>query len=288
MIHIGLFEGIGGFSIAAHEAGWQTVATCEIADFPRSVLKHHLPKAYHHQDIHTLTYDTINTELSARFGQNWRHRDVVLTGGWPCQPFSDMGKRKGDQDERHLWPEMLRTIREIRPAWVVGENVLGLVNWSAGMVFEQVCSDLEAEGYQVQAYVIPAAGCGAPHTRERVWVVAYNAANANRNGLEGGVPTDIDRQQPCSQGDSQERVSLYRNEIPFEGFPTQSPVCAGNDGLSEELDNRTLLEGKKRRGEHHAYNHWRRESVKAYGNAIAPPVALQIFKTINDFNQQTK
>lgn len=97
----------------------------------------------------------------------------MLTGGFPCQPFSLAGKRKGTADDRYLWPAMLGVVRTVRPRWVVGENVLGIVNWSQGMVFEQVCADLEAAGYEVQAYLIPAAGVGAPHLRYRTWFVAH-------------------------------------------------------------------------------------------------------------------
>ena len=98
----------------------------------------------------------------------------IITGGFPCQPFSMAGKRKGTEDERHLWPQMLRAIREIQPRWVVGENVSGIVNWDGGVVFEQVHTDLESQGYEVQAYILPACGVNAPHRRDRVWFVAKN------------------------------------------------------------------------------------------------------------------
>ena len=106
----------------------------------------------------------------------WNGRIDVLTGGFPCQPYSQAGKRLGTEDDRDKWPEMLRAVREIQPTWVVGENVLGLTNWNGGMVFEQVQADLEAEGYEVQSYVLPAAGVGAPHQRYRVFIVAYSTS----------------------------------------------------------------------------------------------------------------
>jgi len=170
---ISLFSGIGGFELAAEWAGWQNVVSCEINPFGRQVLKHYWPNAYHHDDIKTLTFEKIDYELKQRFGENWNADDIVLTGGFPCQPYSAAGKRLGKEDERHLWPEMLRIIREVQPKWVVGENVLGLVNWSGGLVFEEVQADLESEGYEVQPYVLPAAGVNAPHKRDRVWFVAY-------------------------------------------------------------------------------------------------------------------
>jgi len=175
MIHIGLFEGIGGFSIAAKAAGWHTLATCEINPFGQQVLKYYWPDAYYHGDIKTLTYDTINDELSARFGRNWRDQPVIITGGFPCQPYSLAGKRLGKEDDRHLWPEMLRIIREVSPEWVVGENVFGLVNWNGGLVFDEVQADLEAAGYEVQPFILPACGVNAPHKRERVWFIAHRA-----------------------------------------------------------------------------------------------------------------
>ena len=170
---ISLFSGIGGFELAAEWAGWQNVVSCETNPFGRQVLNHYWPNAYHHDDIKTLTFEKIDYELKQRFGANWNADDIVLTGGFPCQPYSAAGKRLGKEDERHLWPEMLRIIREVQPKWVVGENVLGLVNWSGGLVFEEVQADLESEGYEIQPYVLPAASVNAPHKRDRVWFVAF-------------------------------------------------------------------------------------------------------------------
>lgn len=124
-------------------------------------MKYHFPESEQYEDIRTTDFTV------------WRDRVDVLTGGFPCQPFSLAGKRKGTADDRYLWPAMLGVVRTVRPRWVVGENVLGIVNWSQGMVFEQVCTDLEAAGYEVQAYLIPAAGVGAPHLRYRTWFVAH-------------------------------------------------------------------------------------------------------------------
>jgi DNA (cytosine-5)-methyltransferase 1 len=174
MIHISTFSGIGGFDRAAEWMGWKNIASCEINPFSRKVLEYYWPESYHHDDIHTLTYKKLDEELKKRFGAQWRSDDIVLSGGFPCQPYSTAGKRLGKEDDRHLWPEMLRLIRELRPTWVVGENVRGLINWNEGLVFEEVQADLEAEGYEVQPFLLPAAGVGAPHRRDRVWFVAYN------------------------------------------------------------------------------------------------------------------
>lgn len=163
LTHIGLFAGIGGFELAARWAGWETVAWCEKDPFCQAVLNYHFPNAEALSDIKTTDF----TKYAGKID--------VLAGGFPCQPYSLSGKRLGKADDRHLWPEMLRAIREIAPRWVVGENVYGLINWNAGVVFEEVQADLENEGYQVQAYLLPAVGVDAPHKRYRVWFVAYRA-----------------------------------------------------------------------------------------------------------------
>ena len=350
MIHIGLFEGIGGFSSAAKMAGWETLATCEINPFGQRVFKHYWPGAYHHGDIKTLTYETINAELSARYGTDWRKEPVIITGGFPCQPYSVAGKRRGKEDDRHLWPEMLRVIREVSPEWVVGENVFGLVNWDGGLVFDEVQSDLEAAGYEVQPFILPACGVNAPHKRERVWFVAHRTSklqhgddrrkcrdkrreNVQQEDRKANTiqPTAISKNgttsyshhhgphgtkngQSDNQGDNRRssgahatvepsrccgsavdsdtnHKGLERSErgcphgewngeeapgsvaecakIPaWDQWPTQPPVCGGNDGIPTGLVGITVPKHRS-------------ESLKAYGNAIVPQVAYQIFKVIN-------
>jgi DNA (cytosine-5)-methyltransferase 1 len=389
---ISLFSGIGGFELAGEWAGWQNVVSCEINPFGRKVLEYYWPNAYHHDDIKTLTFEKIDYELTQRFGAKWNADDIILTGGFPCQPYSAAGKRLGKEDERHLWPQMLRIIREVQPKWVVGENVLGLVNWSDGLVFEEVQADLESEGYEVQPYVLPAASVNAPHKRDRVWFVAYsdhkgrscgsgqiqetngeipkrdnnaepcntgsgNAPDTDYNGyattkngqglgegndrnktgqnyaieFEGravsdGVAPDTDNvrlqqwKTPRTLGEAQKEIfgqghkpsmriktnecfgnpadteskgswgelqqrqgkgqfgrQNSRNEhIPnWDNFPTKSPICTGNDGLSTELDGIT-------------FSKWRNESIKAGGNAIVPQVVYQIFKAINEYQPKTQ
>lgn len=311
MTHASLFSGIGGFDLAAEWAGWTNAFNCEIDPFCRKILKYHFPDAEQYGDIRTADFAV------------WRDRIDVLTGGFPCQPFSLAGKRKGTEDDRYLWPEMLRVIRTVRPHWVVGENVYGIVNWSEGMVFEQVCSDLEAAGYEVQPYIIPACGVGAPHRRDRCWFVAYRTdagIETMREGQDGvhavGVAADADCnrcrigayqpesvsgscgtsdigpfgqdgpvadtygqrchefQSPGQPSQTQERIAQNGNakrRIPnWNGFPTESPVCDRNDGFPGELADLS-------------FPAWCRESIKACGNAIVPQVALQIFETINKY-----
>jgi hypothetical protein len=151
MTHGSSFSGIGGFDLAAEWVGWQNLFNCEIDLFCQTVLKHHFPNAEQFTDIRTADFAV------------YRGLIDVFTGGFPCQSFSVAGKRKGTEDDRYLWPEMLGVIRVVRPRWVVGENVYGIVSWSDGLVFEQVCADLEAEGYEVQPYVLPACGVDTGH-----------------------------------------------------------------------------------------------------------------------------
>lgn len=180
MTHASLFSGIGGFDLAAERAGWTNLFHCEIDPFCRRVLKYHFPDTIQYEDIRTTDFTL------------WRDRIDVLTGGFPCQPFSVAGKRQGTADDRYLWPEMLRAVRAVRPRWVVGENVYGIVNWSGGMVFDQVCADLEDAGFAVLAFVLPACAVGAPHRRDRTWFVAHRADAGPQavHGRENGIHAD--------------------------------------------------------------------------------------------------
>ena len=219
-LHASLFSGIGGFDLAAEWAGWENAFNCEIDPFCRQVLKYHFPNAVQYEDIKTTDFTV------------WRGKIDVLTGGFPCQPFSTAGKRKGTADNRYLWPEMLRAIREISPRWIVGENVLGIINWSRGLVFERVHADLEAEGYEVQAFVLPACGVGAPHLRYRIWFVAHraDAGTESMRERENGFRSD-------------------RNASNSENYG-----CRTRDGEGCEIRERNVLpgeqEGREIRGEH--------------------------------------
>jgi DNA (cytosine-5)-methyltransferase 1 len=378
MRHGSLFSGIGGFDLASEWMGWENVFHCEWNPFGQKVLNYYWPKAISYHDI-------TKTDFSIHRG-----KIDIITGGFPCQPYSMAGKRKGKEDERHLWPEMLRCIREVQPTWIVGENVLGLVNWNEGMVFEEVQADLEAEGYTVQPYVLPAASVNAPHRRDRVWFVAYsdhkgrspgfsevqskdgevsewhnNAQfshssiqrvftdstsisegtdklrsirskdeeigregsqaiyNATRsNGFEGDATyseckglqgcTDyrevrskkgemgregdklaikshsVFNQSNASDSEKQRLEGMRREKGGYselcggfygiqdwQNFPTSSPICSRNDGISDRLDSIT-------------FSKWRAESIKAGGNAIVPQVVHQIFKAIQQYNDLEK
>ena len=375
MKHIGLFEGIGGFSYAVKLMGWETKAWCEWNEFGQKVLRYHFPEAEGFGDITKTDFKKYANTID------------ILTGGFPCQPYSTAGKRLGKEDERHLWPEMLRAIREIQPCWVIGENVHGLVSWNGGLVFHEVQTDLEVEGYEVWPVILPACAINAPHRRDRVWFIAYshNARANYRSGIDGngqeenkgrqgqpqpefgqdsgnGIATNsISKRtgskngkisnegrgtgedwgesirqtygQACTSGidtastngatentngirwtgnerkeepserkqwefiaGNNERIQTNNGKAGFtsntdaagqrwnewqsqsegnlwEQFPTQSPLCSGDDGIPRELDGIT-------------FSKWRNESLKAFGNAIVPQVALQLLKTIAQMSNE--
>lgn len=162
LTHLSLFSGIGGLDLAAEWAGFRTVGQCEWADYPRAVLEKHWPGLPRWRDIRTLTKESF-------YEQTGLHTVDVISGGFPCQPFSVAGKQRGKDDDRYLWPEMLRVIHELQPPWVIGENVPGIVN----LALDQVLADLETEGYEVQCFLVPACGVDAPHKRNRIVIVAY-------------------------------------------------------------------------------------------------------------------
>jgi DNA (cytosine-5)-methyltransferase 1 len=165
LTHLSLFSGIGGIDIAAEWAGFTTIGQCEFADYPYKVLQKHWPDVPKWRDIRDLT--------GGDFYEQTGHKTVdIISGGFPCQPFSVAGKRRGKADDRYLWPEMCRVISEIRPAWVLGENVPGIVN----LALDQVLADLEGQGYTCQTFNIPACGVDAPHKRARIAIVAYSGS----------------------------------------------------------------------------------------------------------------
>lgn len=396
MTHASLFSGIGGAEIAATWMGWGNAFHCEINPFGRKVLEYWYPNSISYEDI-------TKTDFT-----EWRGRIDVLTAGFPCQPFSLAGQRKGADDDRYLWPQVVRAVHEIRPAWVVGENVAGIltmvqpgeeaevgseaslfgegdtkrVSLRQEFVIETVCRDLEREGYSVRPFVIPACAVGAPHRRDRVWIVArrsasYTSCNGNSgrpgqlrqkerrpqegmyaepfehgglqamdasdsyinrqrertnqqvtvSGCEGKTdnstccqngtvadpqcsgrreiyneiqPQQPDGQRAYSNGDERfvthtdnklsqcgnyseqegrdikrKRVEPPHSQTGWADFPTQSPVCNGNDGLSLGLAGITFPK-------------WRAESIKALGNAWVPQIAYEIFRAIQHEEEESE
>jgi DNA (cytosine-5)-methyltransferase 1 len=181
LTHVDLFSGIGGFALAAGWAGFRTVVFCEKDEYCQKILKKHWPEVPIIAEIRDFKWPLADDGLSqsmelSRSEQERRDRTgnggqiTLLTGGFPCQPFSVAGKRRGKEDDRYLWPEMFAVISQIRPTWVLAENVTGIVN----MELDKCLSDLEDEGYETETFIIPACGVDAPHRRERVWIVAHD------------------------------------------------------------------------------------------------------------------
>jgi len=170
--HLDLFSGLGGFSLGLEATGgFETVAFCDIEKFSRKVLKKHWPNVKQYKDIKELTYEQIKEDTLAPID--------IITGGYPCQPFSIAGSQRGEKDTRHLWPDMFRIVKECKPTWVIGENVSGHIK----LGLDTVLQDLESEGYSVRAFSISASSIGANHQRERVWIIAHsNMENTRQHG----------------------------------------------------------------------------------------------------------
>ncbi len=244
MRHGSLFSGIGGFDLAAQWMGWENVFQVEKDNFCTKVLEKNFPLTKRYGKIEEFD------------GRQYMGAVDIISGGFPCQPYATVGKRKGTQDSRHLWPEMLRVISTIQPAFVVGENVLGIVDWSGGMVFESIQTDLENIGYEVTSIILPASGRGAPHRRYRTWFVAHSSSNGHK---PGGFIKDRRAEEEGERFQNQrERIwdNIGRTGEQVWGS-TQSLICGRDNGLPNRVDR-----------------------VKSLGNAIVPQVAYQIFKAI--------
>jgi DNA (cytosine-5)-methyltransferase 1 len=204
MNHLDLFSGIGGFSLALEKVGFKTIAFCERDEYCRLLLQKHWKGVKIYNDIKKLE------------GKDIEEKVDILTGGFPCQPYSVAGKQKGTDDDRYLWPEMFRVIKEVKPTFIIAENVRGLINIQDGMVFETVCSNLESEGFEIQPFIIPAAGVGAPHKRERVWIVGYSKHNGSLTSKikRGYNKADAGTEERQNKTIESERTSRSRdNEI---------------------------------------------------------------------------
>jgi DNA (cytosine-5)-methyltransferase 1 len=194
-----LFSGLGGFSLGLERTGYfKTIAFCEIDKYCSLILDKHWKGIKIYNDVRKINKEQFDTD-------GIEYPDII-TGGFPCQPFSVAGKQKGTGDDRHLWPEMFRIIKTFKPKFVIGENVKGLINIQDGVVFETVCTDLESEGYEVQAFNIPAAGVGAPHRRERIWILA----TLGNSELNGSSTTKITRSIIETSNNNKERENATR------------------------------------------------------------------------------
>lgn len=303
--HLSLFSGIGGFDLAAEWMGWNNIAAIEKDNFCQKVLKKNFPNIKIYDDVRTFP------------ATNYTGRVDILTGGFPCQPFSAAGKRKGTSDDRHLWPEMLRVISIIKPTWVIAENVRGILSIESGLVFEQVCLDLEAIGYEVQPVIIPACSLDAPHKRERVWFIAYSNANKlnreesrscgkenqqtpcyrpeyNATGEFGGADQLLseDGEPDRHKGNDTNAVNKRLERLEPENSKGQFGQLDRNSGYKEPNWNQNWVEvaaefcgvddGLPVELEQFklSKSRHRAEQLKGYGNAIVPQIAYEIFKTI--------
>ena len=273
LIHGALFNGIGGFPLAAAWNNIETVWHSEIDQFCNKVMNKHFPNSVNLGDIKNVTKKTA--------------RSVdILSGGFPCQPYSLAGKRKGDKDDRALWKEMFRTIQELKPTWIIGENVPGII----GMVLDNVLADLASEGYESQTFIIPACGKGAWHRRNRVWIISYNekqrkrrlsiqqrdkgqeSINADRKNQKSITNTESKRQSGRNLRDDtkykseniesrdQSRCKTFQYLWEWESEPRMDRVA---DGISNRMDR-----------------------LKSLGNAIVPQVAYEFFKMIKEIENK--
>jgi DNA (cytosine-5)-methyltransferase 1 len=332
MRHGSLFSGIGGFDLAAQWMGWENVFQVEWDRWCQKVLAKNFPDALRFGDIVEFNNKLENGEIitntfsdgcedrytkarrTERQGEqrgvcefersgtqsiNIGHIDII-TGGFPCQPFSHAGKRKGVADERYLWPEMLRTIRILKPSFVVGENVAGLVSMDNGKTLDAILFDLEDEGYQVESFIIPACAIGAWHRRDRIWIVANRKSQFSS--------TDTFRKS-CGQKQrkfrgmgSETDVSQGIDSIDTRDCVITNPFCGGQPRQGESFDAINTKEAEIRQttepGNGCTPDQWstepsvgrvangipnRVDRLKGLGNAIVPQIALQLFKAIAEY-----
>lgn len=247
---LSLFSGIGGIDLACEWAGIETVAFCEREPFCQMVLKKHWPNVPIYDDVTTLTTE--------RLEQDGIGTIDLVTGGYPCQPESLIGKGESEADERFLWPYMFRCVSDLRPSWVIGENVVGHV--TRGM--QTVCRDLESIGYKVQPFVIPAAAVGAPHERYRVFVVAHSGSKPKpqANQTIGTI-----RSRRNTRNHTSRRIGPDLSRAYWETH--QPPVCGVDDGLSQRFY---------------------KDRMKALGNAVVPQQIYPIIAAIKQIDDMLK
>ena len=248
LTHLSLFSGIGGLDLAAEWAGIETVGQCEWAEYPTKVLEKHWPNVPRWKDIKTLTGESF-------YERTGRRTVDIISGGFPCQPFSVAGKRRGKEDDRYLWPEMVRVIKELRPTWIVGENVAGIVR----MALPDILSELEARGYRTRTFLIPACAVGARHRRYRVAIVGYTNCGGQLYGQDEIKPAKRREQAQCKfeqygenvANSKSKRLQRYRevwNKKPNAGsekgkFKRCGDVSDTHDGLHKR-ENEEMQSGR--------------------------------------------
>lgn len=272
--HGSLFSGIGGPDFAAKKLGWRNVFQVEKDEWCRKVLEKNFPNTKRYTDIKEFKADKYNGTID------------VISGGFPCQPFSNAGKRRGKDDDRYLWPEMFRIIKEIKPTYAVCENVTGIIN----LELDKVLSDLEIEGYTTETFIIPACAKNAWHRRDRVWIIAYDESRINSKYI-----IEKDQRQIQEFGESISNGNVFSYENDFK----ESSVFSNTIGLrlqqgsnkqkytQEKHFGKTdpIFNGKNWEAEPgvdrvvHGVPNWV-DRIRGLGNAIVPQVAFEIFKNI--------
>ena len=269
LTHLSLFSGIGGLDLAAEWAGFTTVGQCEFADYPTKVLEKHWPDVPRWRDIRTLTKESFYERTGLRTVD-------VISGGFPCQPFSVAGKQKGKGDDRYLWPEMLRVITELRPRCVVGENVPGIIKIAAG----QVVKDLERAGYHVVVFNFEAAAVGAWHRRSRVFFV----------GIADVADTARERGQGCiafCAAKPAERSGQMQSDAESGSEAVYDAMCSGCAGDARWGESQVLADGRCWAAEPDVGRvaHGvpaRVDRLKCLGNAVVPQQAYPIFRALKE------
>lgn len=297
--HGSLFSGIGGFDLAAHWMGWENVFQVEKDEWCRKVLANNFPETKRYEDI---------KEFNAK---KYEGTIDVISGGFPCQPFSVAGKQKGKDDDRYLWEEMLRVIRDVKPSFVVGENVTGII----GMALDTVLSDLEAEGYTTETFIIPACGKNAWHRRDRVWITAYKNSNSFRcNGSIGkeksnfggfgksgaGNNERLHREQIFSHSNGKRKSQSKRIDENKRQWISNSSEITSNTNNSNSKEQRKPFSNEKKFFAPRCDSWWEAEPgmgrvvdglpnrvdrLKGLGNAIVPQIAFEIFSAIGNVVQ---
>lgn len=293
MTHLSLFSGIGGLDLAAEWAGFETVGQCEWAEYPRKVLEKHWPDVPKWKDIHDLTGRDFYEQTGLRTVD-------VISGGFPCQPFSVAGRQVGANDERYLWPEMLRVIRELRPRWVVGENVDGLLSKRFDETLTEICAGLASEGYEGRIFSYEAAQMGAWHRRRRTFIVAHAESCGlpreprRRAGekLAHGCMEMAKRfmaDTNCARCEKSNNSTIKCKENGFYRWRNYPSWAGGAWSGENDIWPDPAIENRL----NHDFVGWlmgfpygwaheirAKEQIRAYGNAVAPQQAYPIFETI--------
>ena len=277
-----LFSGIGGFSLGLESTGqFETIAFVEKDEFCKKVLKKN--------------FNNIPIESEVRNVKGDRYAADIITGGFPCQPFSVAGKRKGTDDDRYLWDETIRVIRECKPRWFIGENVEGIINIQEGVVLRQVCDDLEKEGFEVQCLVIPASGIGAWHQRKRVWILAYSEHNgSHRSKGNETIESSNEQEKRLSVRDDQDVTnsdSIRHRRWSSEGCTNERWSFLSREQEGRKMGSKTSRCSSKKQetwwqtesrvcgvpdGVSYGVDRDRAKRIKALGNSIVPQIARQI------------